>query len=952
MNSSWTQIPIYVVDRWRKPAGLRLVAGLLLIVLSLAGGTLVIYVTGGTSAGFTDLLLVPVALGAFLFRVPGGLVSGLLAGIATGPWMPHATLSDPVQATAAWVTRVLFFMISGVLAGELTFLFSESLDACERRERHFEAISTAVGDGVFVVDREMRCTFINPEAEKLLGWSAAELTGQVIHDFIHYQNPEGAFVAASDCPTMSPLKTGKPYRVESDVYIHKNGTRLPVSHTSTPVMLDGGITGVVTVFQDMTERLRMEAALQWELQANRALAKLSESLLLQDTLPDISEQVAELARKSTSSMRGYISYQDRATGQFVMRRILAPEWQDSRPAGSSDDGNGLLAWGLEHREPLLTNTPETDPRFTDMPVAQPSIWRFLSVPSLIDDDLVGQIAVANADRDYTERDMDLLQRLATLYAVAIRRVRDISRRKLTEEALRASQEHIKGIFAASAAGIMFMDSDFRVTFLNPAAERLLDVDFAELSGKDYSSPAWSLYHPMTWERFPVEERPTSRALHSGERVRNVEMGVASKNGERAILLVNAEPLLNSEGAVTGVVVALTDITSQKETERALALAKEEAERASQAKSQFLSQMSHELRTPMNAILGFSQLLRLDRTEPLTPSQGESVEQIEKAGRQLLGLINQVLDLARIEAGRVTLSLEQVAVAPLVGEVLALLGPMAAQRKIRLLHQPSSWAVWADRALLHQVLLNLATNAIKYNWDSGAVTISCGEPEGGNLRIFVTDTGFGIASEEQAAVFEPFYRSKLHAGTTEGTGIGLPLARSLAEQMGGAISLESTPGVGSRFCVTLPHAPDPAADLAETATAAALREGPDAVARTFLYIEDNPSNVRLMERIIAAYPSVRLLTAPTASLGLDLAFSLHPDLIIVDIHLPDMNGFAVMERLQASEITGRIPVIALSASAMPREVERGKAAGFRTYLTKPLDVPLFLMTVDQLLKSEP
>jgi PAS domain S-box-containing protein len=374
----------------------------------------------------------------------------------------------------------------------------------------------------------------------------------------------------------------------------------------------------------------------------------------------------------------------------------------------------------------------------------------------------------------------------------------------------------------------------------------------------------------------------------------------------------------------------------------------EAGRANHAKSEFLSRMSHELRTPLNAVLGFAQLLEIDS---LTAGQGDSVDHILRGGRHLLGLIDEVLDISRIEAGHLSISLEPVLLGEVIQETFELIQPVAATWKVRLdgeLPEAGDCYVLADRQRLKQVLLNFLSNAVKFNRSGGMVRISVEEAPGARLRVKVSDTGPGIAPRLMGRLFTPFDRLGAETRGVEGTGLGLALSKRLAEVMGGAVGVDSVVGQGSTFWVELPRAESPVKGVAPPAII------PDEALPTrgvVLYIEDNLPNLRLVERLLAHRPNVKLLSAMLGSLGLEMAREHRPDLILLDLQLPDIPGAAVLARLQRDAETRQIPVIVISADATPGQIRRLRAAGAREFLTKPLDVKRLFQLLDDVLNDE-
>ncbi|WP_374584606.1 ATP-binding protein [Pseudoduganella sp.] len=379
----------------------------------------------------------------------------------------------------------------------------------------------------------------------------------------------------------------------------------------------------------------------------------------------------------------------------------------------------------------------------------------------------------------------------------------------------------------------------------------------------------------------------------------------------------------------------------------LARAMEEAKSANQAKSAFLSSMSHELRTPLNAILGFAQILTSEKLPSTLAQKREFANHILKSGRHLLTLINEILDLAKIESGAVALSLEPVALNEILHECESMVAPLAGNRGIRLLFPDGCVAnVTADRTRLKQILLNLLSNAIKYNRDGGAVVVDCSPSAPGLVRVSVQDTGMGLKPEQVRQLFQPFNRLGQESGAEEGTGIGLVVTKRLVELMGGTIGVTSSQGVGSMFWIELqsteptPSRVDPNAE--REAEHQRHAEGEPA---TILYVEDNPANLKLVEEIISFRPDLKLLSAPDGHLGIELARAHRPDIILMDINLPGLNGIEALKLLHTDPRTAHIPVIALTANAMPRDVEKGLAAGFFRYLIKPINIDEFTEAIN-------
>ena len=432
---------------------------------------------------------------------------------------------------------------------------------------------------------------------------------------------------------------------------------------------------------------------------------------------------------------------------------------------------------------------------------------------------------------------------------------------------------------------------------------------------------------------------------------NYELTARARDGKETVVSYNATTFYDRDRTLQGVFAAARDITERKILDQALQGAKLAAEKANLAKSDFLSNMSHELRSPLNAILGFAQLMEAG-TPPPTAAQGQSIDQILQAGWYLLELINEILDLALIESGKLSLSPEPISLAEVLSDCRGMIEPLALKSGIGLTFPRFDGTpfVKADRTRVKQVVINLLSNAIKYNRAGGTVEVICAMNATERTRISVRDTGNGLPPEKLSQLFQPFNRLGQESGSEEGTGIGLVVSKRLVELMGGDIGAESTVGVGSVFWIELhsTHAPRLVAAATELMVVFPARPHTDPPTRTLLCVEDNPANLLLVEKLLERRPDIRLLVAKDGVRGIEMARAARPDVILMDINLPGISGLIALGILAEDPETASIPVIALSANAMPDDIEKGLAAGFFRYLTKPIKVNKFMNTLDSAL----
>jgi PAS domain S-box-containing protein len=526
-------------------------------------------------------------------------------------------------------------------------------------------------------------------------------------------------------------------------------------------------------------------------------------------------------------------------------------------------------------------------------------------------------------------------------------IRDISERKRQEFEVQRIQSHLLSAVENIQGAFAIFDTNDQLVLCNSTCRWLFGRHFEdELVGRKFADLLHSNLAAGTFDSSPRPVAEFEAAWHGYHRDPNGVLETRTREGRTMRIMERR----TTEG---GSVMTVWDVTDDVEHEAELDRARALAEAASSAKSEFLASMSHELRTPLNAVLGFAQLLQRDKKTPLSGRQQERIEHVLKGGEHLLRLIDEVLDLSRIEAGQISVSSEPIAIAQVLQEVKTTLDPLAARADVELTLDPIAEQlpyVIADRVRLKQILMNYGTNAIKYAKKPGKASFKVSEADGG-LRIALHDDGLGIPDDKQNRIFQPFHRAGQETGPIEGTGIGLAISKRLAELMGGTVGFESQYGAGSKFWIELPIEPASAAARAHSdlqpQTTSAL-SGPDGPRFSIVYIEDNPSNIAFMEDLITDFERVELICAPNAEIGIEIVRARRPQVVIMDIHLPGMNGFEATERLRSWPETRDIPVISLSAAAMVRDADMVQDAGFYRYLTKPVKVDELTRTLEEIL----
>lgn len=824
-------------------------------------------------------------------------------------------------------------------------------DAVITEVRHEEALlkTGALQNAIFnsanfssiATDEKGVIQLFNVGAERMLGYTAADVVNKITPADISDPQEVIARAMALSLELGTSITPGfealvfKASRGIEDIYeltyFRKDGSRFPAV-VSVTALRDAheAIIGYLLIGTDNTARKQAEEAL---LQAGALQSAIFNSANFSSIATD-EKGVIQIFNVGAERMLGYVAAE--VMNKITPADISDPQEVIARAVALSDELGTPITPGFEA---LVFKAARGIEDIYELTYIRKDGSRFPAVVSV------------TALRDAHEAIIGYL--LIGTDNTARKQVEE--EQKKLDQRLRDQQFYTRSLIESNIDALMTTDPSGIITDVNRQMEALTGCTRDELIGAPFKN----------YFTDPGRAEAAIKLVLREKKVTDYELTARARDGKTTVVSYNATTFYDRDRTLQGVFAAARDVTERKHSEQMLQeknveleSAKSVAEKANLAKSDFLSSMSHELRSPLNAILGYAQLMESDTPSP-SATQAESIAQILQAGWHLLKLINEVLDLAVIESGKVSLSLEPVSLSEVMSECQAMMEPQAQQRGIQMAF-PSFDApsfVWADRTRLKQIVINLLSNAIKYNKAHGTVDVSCDliahatDLSAHRIRISVKDTGAGLQPDQVAQLFQPFNRLGQEGTGIAGTGIGLVVTKQLAEQMDGVLGMESSVNVGSVFWIELltTAPPDYVIEAVESMEQFDGQATEGAPKRTILYVEDNPANLRLVEQLIARRSDIHLLTAVNGTLGIELARSAQPDMVLMDINLPGISGIEALYILREEPATAHIPVVALSANAMPRDIALGLEAGFYSYLTKPIRVNEFMATINEALK---
>ncbi len=777
----------------------------------------------------------------------------------------------------------------------------------------------------------------NVGAERMLGYAAGDVVNKITPADISDPQEVIARAKALSVELATTITPGfaalvfKASRGIEDIYeltyIRKDGSRFPAIVSVTALRdQQGGIIGYLLIGTDNTARKKAEEAL---LKAGALQNAIFNSANFSSIATD-AKGVIQIFNVGAERMLGYAAAD--VLNKITPADISDPQEVIARAKALSVELATTISPGFEA---LVFKASRGIEDIYELTYIRKDGSRFPAIVSVtaLRDEQGGIIGYLLIGTDNTARIMV-----------------EEERKKL-DQRLRDQQFYTRSLIESNIDALMTTDPLGIITDVNKQMEALTDCTRDELIGAPFKN----------YFTDPERAEAGIKRVLSEKKVTDYELTVSARDGKKTVVSYNATTFYDRDRRLQGVFAAARDVTERKRFERALqesnielGRAKSAAEKANLAKSDFLSSMSHELRSPLNAILGFAQLME-SAFPPPNASQAESIAQILQAGWHLLKLINEILDLAVIESGKVSLSSESVSVSELMSECQAMMEPQAQQQGISMVFpkfgEESPFFVRADRTRLKQIIINLLSNAIKYNSAHGRVAVDCAISAPERIRISVADTGAGLSQEKLAQLFQPFNRLGQEAGGVAGTGIGLVVTKRLAELMDGALGVESTLGEGSVFWCELVSSEAPQIIVqggeVELSMRGPLPEG--APRRKLLYVEDNPANLKLVQQLIARCPDIDLLSAVNGTCGVEMARAAQPLVILMDVNLPGISGIEAMKILRENPATAHIPIVALSANAMPRDIALGLELGFFRYLTKPIKVKEFMDTLNEALE---